>query len=520
LFAFSDTIFTEVDSVIIDSLMFGETYFWRTKAIGNKDTSDWCPAFRFSIIDYPIQILPVDSAEYLFPNTLFSWNFIENVVSYIVEYDNDNLFSNPTQIISEDTLVNASNLLFGETYYWRVKVVSDNDTSDYSDVRVFSVIDTLNLVYPLDGASVDLSVTLKWDTIGGVTYYECYVDTNNLFSSSLFESIIVEADLPIPQAFTVLPLFNAYYYWKVRAINQNDTSDWSDIRTFNTTNNIELALPYNGAIDIMPHVSLFTYYSSGILDYQFQLDTANTFDSYIYDTRLVQADVPFVELNNEELLFGTKYYWRARGRQGSNATNWTSIWNFTTIDKLTQLSPEDGDTITNTSPILEWNKIGGITHYVFEYDTSNLFLNATQDTVYSKNKSISISTNLLLPNNTYYWRVKAAHLSDSSSWSDVWSFYYSSNVGIEEITSSENQVLVYPNPSDGNVNVEIYSSNSNSVGLEVYDISGRLVYSESLYLYSGVNNKNIDLTTLTKGVYVMKIQGVNDNAIVNKLIIK
>ncbi len=67
---------------------------------------------------------------------------------------------------------------------------------------------------------------------------------------------------------------------------------------------------------------------------------------------------------------------------------------------------------------------------------------------------------------------------------------------------------IYPNPSNGLININI----ANYVGelqIKVYDINGRQVYNENV---NNFNNSNaINLGKLSKGIYILKLQGENVN---------
>ena len=67
---------------------------------------------------------------------------------------------------------------------------------------------------------------------------------------------------------------------------------------------------------------------------------------------------------------------------------------------------------------------------------------------------------------------------------------------------------VSPNPSNGLYNIRI----NNFVGkmnLEVVDINGRLIINDKNIDFN--NEKNIDLSTVQSGVYILKISGENIN---------
>ncbi|GAA4763483.1 MULTISPECIES: T9SS-dependent M36 family metallopeptidase [Flavobacterium] len=69
---------------------------------------------------------------------------------------------------------------------------------------------------------------------------------------------------------------------------------------------------------------------------------------------------------------------------------------------------------------------------------------------------------------------------------------------------NNNGILIYPNPSNGLINIRINSFIGKAT-VEVVDINGRVVYSLNNTEFS--NEKSIDLNHLQAGVYVVKISG-------------
>ncbi len=69
---------------------------------------------------------------------------------------------------------------------------------------------------------------------------------------------------------------------------------------------------------------------------------------------------------------------------------------------------------------------------------------------------------------------------------------------------NNNGILIYPNPSNGLINIRINSFIGKAT-LEVVDINGRVVYSLNNTEFN--NEKSIDLNHLQAGVYVLKISG-------------
>ena len=80
-------------------------------------------------------------------------------------------------------------------------------------------------------------------------------------------------------------------------------------------------------------------------------------------------------------------------------------------------------------------------------------------------------------------------------------FHATSTIGINEY-EKEIDVKIYPNPSNGLFTLE-YELRSPNATIEVYDLNGKLMYTSNL---KGINgHHNIDLSTLSKGVYLLKV---------------
>lgn len=76
----------------------------------------------------------------------------------------------------------------------------------------------------------------------------------------------------------------------------------------------------------------------------------------------------------------------------------------------------------------------------------------------------------------------------------------------------ESYLRIAPNPSTGMVNL-VGEGFNGGTQIEVYDLSGKIVYSESLYQLNGGFNKSIDLSFLNKGMYMVNITDGEHRAI-------
>lgn len=91
-------------------------------------------------------------------------------------------------------------------------------------------------------------------------------------------------------------------------------------------------------------------------------------------------------------------------------------------------------------------------------------------------------------------------------------------VGIEENNSSMD-VTVYPNPTDGLLNVVVKNSSSNQLLITVFDVLGNEVYNTAERKDSTDHSKQINLEGLAKGIYTIQLSAGTD-VVTQKLIIQ
>ena len=71
---------------------------------------------------------------------------------------------------------------------------------------------------------------------------------------------------------------------------------------------------------------------------------------------------------------------------------------------------------------------------------------------------------------------------------------------LSDETLSPSEIVVYPNPSNGNI--QITWNNNQAKQLEIRSMQGALVYAESI---ENISSKTLDLTVLAKGIYFVQI---------------
>ncbi|HKR06127.1 MAG TPA: T9SS type A sorting domain-containing protein [Bacteroidia bacterium] len=79
------------------------------------------------------------------------------------------------------------------------------------------------------------------------------------------------------------------------------------------------------------------------------------------------------------------------------------------------------------------------------------------------------------------------------------------NCRLSETLIEETTLEVFPNPANGRVTVIFNSKENQSCDLKLMDVTGRVVMQEQLTLLSGRNEHIFDLSSLAKGLYLVKI---------------
>jgi len=373
---------------------------------------------------------------------VLDWGVVVNSEAYQCQLDTSAGFDSPLfQAVTNpyansfdgnfDTRTTFSGLRFGTVYRWRIRAYVPGDTSAWSTPRTFTTTDLVALSSPGEGATLFTANRLNWQPSNGVTFYDAQLDTSATFDSPLFRTVshpyANTADGNSDTQWDNEQLrFGTVYHWRVRARHNTDTSAWNG-RSFITSDLVTLDTPNNNAnLFVAPRLNWSPH--NGVAFYDAQVDTTIDFNSPL----LQEVSRPYAnsadgnsdtEWTVQPLRFGTTHYWRVRVRNTVD----TSAWNgrsFNTLDHVTLTSPANLAVNMSVGGItLDWAPFNGITFYQVQLDTTTEF-NSTQFheamNAYANsldgNFDTRHSTPTLLPDQIYFWRVRALHATDTSAW--------------------------------------------------------------------------------------------------------
>lgn len=467
----------------------------------------------------PTLTAPANAAINQAVNVLLDWNPVSGGVSYEVNLDTSATFSNPQVVTVQYSAWQTSELLFGVTYYWRVRAKDASSVnSAWSQVRSFNSIASPTGTSPaMSSMYACLQPVLTWNSLAGVSMYECEFDSVNTFDSPYLKSEVVSNT----NKFQVFEnKFGEEYFYRVRGMHANDTSAWSPVISFYTRDSTTYSASSIAdlATDIHPVDTIRLKGIVGAKGYEIYFDTDPLFSApIVFKWDSLAINVRFINPASNDtsargamdtIPFGT-YYYKVRLLTTGDTSKWTSVRSLTTVSKVELTSPADDEADVLVYNDFSWKAIRGAWYYILEYGTDPTFATTTKVNVFGT--TYSPATNFLSQTD-YYWRVRCVTVSDTTDTGDEYHFKTYFGVGVEENTAGT--WSVYPNPTTGVFYLNLESSDN--ARLEVLNVIGDVVLSQN-NLVNGTNTVSID--GLNDGIYMMRLY-MNDKVYTSRIVKK
>jgi len=162
---------------------------------------------------------------------------------------------------------------------------------------------------------------------------------------------------------------------------------------------------------------------SGALSYSLQVSTNSGFSSTVIN--LSSLSNSQYQIPSGILQPGTVYYWRANSTNTNGTSDWSTVWNFTSLAvpiAPTLINPANGSNILTLIPILDWNDVQGISSYTIQVALDSNFSNTVVNQSGLNTSQYQIPNGTFTGNTIYYWRVRCVNEAGSGAWSARWSF--------------------------------------------------------------------------------------------------
>ena len=444
---FATTIVNEVvstSSKTLSGLNNSSTYYWRVQSINVDLTSAWSDVRSFSTIattpSVAVLSTPANLATNIVINPTLTWNTAANASSYRVQLSTANTFT--TNIVNE-VVTTTSKALSGlnnsSTYYWRVQSINADQTSAWSNVRSFSTIATIPAVAVLSSPT-DLSTnlatnpTLTWNSAANASSYRVQLSIANSFTTNIVNEVVTTTSKALSGLNN-----SGTYYWRVQSINVNQTSAWSEVRSFSTVAATPAVVVLSSPTDLSTNIAInptLTWSSAAnASSYRVQLSSANSFTTNIVNEVVTTTSKALSGLNNS-----ATYYWRVQSINADLTSAWSDVRSFSTIAATPAVvilsMPTNLATNIAINPTLTWNSAANAASYRVQLSVANTFAtNLVNEVVTATTKSVTGLSN----STQYFWRVQAINADLTSDWSEVRNF---TTVAAASSTTSQNIPLL------------------------------------------------------------------------------
>ncbi len=567
--------------VTLGDLYYGKTYYWRVRSRNNVDTSAWTTAWTFTVTATgPALLSPSTGTTNVKAGLTLDWDSHYYVTAYDWQLDTVATFTSTAKRQGNTTYINTSNgnndtqvtlgdLYYGKTYYWRVRSRNNVDTSEWTTPWTYTVTLYGPTLYSPTNGQINVStsgVTLDWDSHYYVLKYQVESDTTPHFNSTLLVHsdktyINTSGSNTDTQSSLTSLLSNTVYYWRVRSMNNVDTSEWTPVWAFNTGSAPAIAptliSPSNYATNIA--VAGTTLQWSTVVNatqYIYQFDDNSQFTSPASNTQTS------LTLSTGSLLSSTTYYWRVRAANSSGNSPWSATWQFTTLCNAS--IPQCSGTSVCDSGSVTLNATGSTAYNWYDTSTGGNLIGSSSgfttplihatDTFYVAGTDGSCESNRTMvivivlpspstpvitvngsslqstPGNSYQWflngnlissggtsqnytplangnyTVRVTNSNGCSSLSQPFNYIW---VGIAE-NAADNSLEIYPNPASGQLNIDVAQKSD----IEILNIEGQIINSINVVQ----NHAIVDVSGIANGLYIVRIS--NSNGIAQKMFVK
>ncbi|MCX7880131.1 MAG: FG-GAP-like repeat-containing protein [Ignavibacteria bacterium] len=271
--------------------------------------------------------------------TELKWYSVPEAIAYQIEVAESYDFNNPRRFSANQSSFLIDELVKGKDYFWRVKAISQTDSSFWSQPFAFMVgIPTpqaISLISPKnDSKKLNLTPRFVWSKpIFPKNLFVDYSFELQIALDSSFANIVFQKKNIADTFFIISPEIlkpGNTYFWRARAVNSDGEGLWPKPFTFTTNSlprKVTLLSPANNETEV-PLKPTFRWTAvEDAEEYVFQLSLSHSFDTLISE-RITQSGL-YKHLSS--LTANTQYYWRVRARNNVGEGDWSETWTFRTL---------------------------------------------------------------------------------------------------------------------------------------------------------------------------------------------
>ncbi len=387
------------------------TYHYRVRAVNQGGNSMYSSSVEATTLPNapgaPTNLL----ARTISPRQIdLTWGNISNETGYEIERGSAQTgpFTKIADNAADDTNYSDMGLTPGTTYYYRVRAVTQNVNSEYSNTT-----DTTTAPHaPTNLAAVTISprqIDLTWtDASDDETSFEimrgdAQAGPFHRIASNAANDTTYSNEGGFPRGIT--------YYYMVRAVSRFGESDYSSVANAtippNTPSHLSAEAASKTQIDL-------TWRNSGI-NTSYEIERGNAHGGPF--TEITDTPVDDARYSDTGLALDTTYYYRVRAVNQGGRSEYSNIASTTTLPNVPAAPSLSTQALSQTQIRVTWGDLSDETGYEIERGNAQagpftkIADNAANDITYSDTG--------LTPDATYYYRVRAVNRGGNSGYSNV-----------------------------------------------------------------------------------------------------
>ncbi len=485
------------------------THYWRVRAEDSHNNGLWSETRVFITTQKaPSIIQPINGSIGLRKQIDFNWeNYGEGV-----EYDLKLYADSELSTILLDTAGLDTNYFHfvvpndNKVYYWKVRAKFGVCYSDWSGINTFkTLIPAPQLISPEDKATrVSLLPIYQWSEVEEAENYEIEISLDSLINKKLIYERNLKSTTWTNPGFQYAE--NTKYYWRVRAVNNDGVSVWSDIFSFTTDilppKATTLIYPPNSEVKISHNPTLIWSQVDRAVSYIVTISTDRDFENIFLNQATPDTTIELAGLERY-----TYYWWKVKTVDVNSEGTDSETYIFRTED----IKPEDPtilvlpqDKAKNTPLIINfsWNKVERALLYHLQISEDNTF---ATDKLFTEYKTIPDTQRTVIDfkyGKTYFWRVVAWNEAGNGEWSQVREFSTPLNSSVRDNDINISNHFVSPNPVTNTLNLTINALQNSKSIFKIADINGNIVFqSNNIEINQGENTFSFDVHNLITGFY-------------------
>jgi hypothetical protein len=515
----SAPINTTATSYTLTGLTGATSYDWQVSATCGLGTSAYSVVVSFTT--QPPCGIPTGLATSAITanSATLSWNAVTGAISYDLEYklSNSSAWTSVTGLTT--TSYNLTGLNSGSNYDWRVNATCGLGTSAFTSPITFATVCPVPGGLSTSGITAS-GATANWNAVAGATSYNFRFRPTGATSWNTFSTAV--------PSYTMSGLNSGTNYeWQVSAVCPSGSSAYTASTNFGTicltptgtaTSNINTSTA-TATWNAVPNATSYTF--------QYKPSSSSTW------TTLTQSATTY---NFTGLNASTNYDWRVAATCPSGASAYTAIVTFTTQGSC--YDPNEANNSSTSATLLppnssktgklcpsgdvDWFKVTLSAPTNLRVILNNLpanynleRFNASVFQAGSYNTGVAPET--LIVNNaaagSYWFRI----YGQSGAFDNNNDYTITAQTSATPFTREEDGVLagaafskdiirnLYPNPTRGQLILEINGEEGGKAFIFVQDLTGREVLSQQVAVEEGIFTHTLSMEHLQPAVYLVRV---------------